>query len=319
MALTADEVAIATLRRSLTDADVTLSLLQRHGPCKRKQRPSSSESDEGSEEEEAATQGSMVSPVPVSCFTQGFPAAPDPVTQGVPAAPDPELTSASDEVEAMTQGAAAEPRIALRHRRVRVAFTGVRDRDELQRLRRVVLTLDGDLEPEGVISSDLTHLVVSPAVGARRTAKSVWAALSKKILVGPAWVDECERRGHFAEELEDVPASDDDQSGPQFSMSVRGVANPIDRTRVCITEAFRRQHAANRLCAELLTTTPVLLKEAKVVSVAEGAERVFAADSEAAELKARLAAAMCHAQVCTWEEFLDQHVPGHSRRRLLPR
>jgi hypothetical protein len=127
------------------------------------------------------------------------------LTQGVAAPPRSVLADepSDDEAEPCTQaGVAAAPRSLLMPLRasaqnVHVAFTGLKPGAELQRLHSIVTRLGGTLEGVRTLSQSVTHVVVSPAVGARTTPMSVCAALTKKVLVSPAWLHASDARGAF--------------------------------------------------------------------------------------------------------------------------
>lgn len=129
-----------------------------------------------------------------------------PVTQGMPAAMPRPLTppAADDDEPEMTQGEPSAPRRVLacspRTRLpsvMRIAFVGIRDGPELQRLKAMVTQLGGLLEPPNTLSAAVTHVVCVPSVGARRSAMSIFAALSKKILVTPRWIEASAQGGAF--------------------------------------------------------------------------------------------------------------------------
>ena len=284
-------------------------------------------------------------------------------TQGVAASPRPMRVSepAEDESEpSATQGEVAAPRVSLLtaswaqraippHESVRVAFTGVRDLHELRRLHSIVDRLGGTLEEPHTLSSSVTHLVIAPAVGQTTTAKSVWAALTKKTLVSPGWLDASARLGGFvalapgptgATSVVDALTRTSEQRGaPQSAMAdgtpignlvhsspqrgeehggtstdavalagaaVRGIANPLDGTRVHVTECFKQEHANDKVVNALLTARPVLLKEALMCDAA-AAELVLAGTDEHVE-----ATGPC---VLTWSTFLERLVPGHAARK----
>ena len=172
--------------------------------------------------------------------------APPAATQGVaspprraPAAADGnDDSSDDDDWPAGTQGeAAAAPVLRLivsvptssaqPQRPVRIALTGCRDGPSLQRYCAVARALGAEVDAGPVISSAVTHVIVFPAVGAKRTAKSIWAyartapnrvilsattsahacrpaavracfpsrALTKKVLVSPCWLDASSQHG----------------------------------------------------------------------------------------------------------------------------
>ena len=194
----------------------------------------------------------------------------------------------------LTPAAAASP--GTRAGTVRVAFTGIRPGDELDRYRGLVSDLGGVSEDGDVVRSETTHCVVFPCVGARRTAKSVWAALTRKLLVPPEWLHESTRRGEFIEPGVGTPGG---------VVLVRGVCNPLDGQRVCLTAAFRAQHSEHATVGTLLSSQAVLLQAATLVDGAADATVVFVADDELRPER--------HT-VYTWEAFLQREVPGHEPR-----
>ena len=119
-----------------------------------------------------------------------------------------------DADSSMTLGCPASPMVRLvvgdgwlsSSRAVRVALTGLRDGRPLLRYRyhSLAAALGAEVECGHVISSAVTHVVVFPSVGAKRTAKSIWAALTGKLLVSPCWLDASTQRGRL---LPLVPAA----------------------------------------------------------------------------------------------------------------
>ena len=128
----------------------------------------------------------------------------DPVTQGMPAAMPRPLTppAADDDEPEMTQGEPSAPRRVLacspRTRLpsvMRIAFVGIRDAQNC--------TAQGNghsaWRPSGAAdtSQQRSRVVCVPSVGARRSAMSIFAALSKKILVTPRWIEASAQGGAF--------------------------------------------------------------------------------------------------------------------------
>ena len=244
-------------------------------------------------------------------------------------------------VGSSSTAAAADPPC----RSVRIALTGCGG-TALQRYRAAASVLGVEVENGQVISSAVTHVVVYPAVGAKRTAKSIWAALSKKTLVSPAWLEASSQQGRLLP-LEPAPAparaaatpaatpaasaaaASSVSSAPPMPppQAVRGVANPLDGLRVHVTAAFRAQHRASAIVGALLTEQAYLLGAATIVAAAdEAAHVVFVADGEEERrLAERPPPKICELFPCpprappmvlTWECFLERLVPGHSRTFL---
>ena len=212
-------VEIQVLLASLAESEESVSLLQRQSVVF---AGNMEEEEEEPCSEEAATQGMAARPRPLHSAAQhdteddedndgGFM-----MTQGVAAAPRPLAPTVEPDEEAATQGIAAAPRRLLdaaaapfvvtaaragprKRKSVRVAFTGLRDGQELERLRSIVTALNGTLEDPRVLSAQVTHVVCAPSVGGRPTALSIYAALSRKVLVSPAWLDLSQRQGDFVE------------------------------------------------------------------------------------------------------------------------
>lgn len=335
--------------------------------------------------------------------------APPAATQGVASPPrrapaaadDNDDSSDDDDWPAGTQSeAAAAPVLRLivgaptssaqPQRPVRIALTGCRDGPSLQRYCAVARALGAEVDVGPVISSAVTHVVVFPAVGAKRTAKSIWAyvrtapnrvflsaatsahacrpacaaavrecfsgrALTKKVLVSPCWLDASSQHGTLLPltpahststslTLTPSPAPPPLLSSPAPPLpppvpppppppsspphAVRGIANPLDGTRVHVTAAFIAQHRADATVRALLTEQAYLLHAARRLTSAHtaSADFVFAADDEAEGWRPVDGGGNCSSSalsrwppaVLTWERFLERLVPGHSRRWLQP-
>ena len=335
--------------------------------------------------------------------------APPAATQGVASPPrrapaaadDNDDSSDDDDWPAGTQSeAAAAPVLRLivgaptssaqPQRPVRIALTGCRDGPSLQRYCAVARALGAEVDVGPVISSAVTHVVVFPAVGAKRTAKSIWAyvrtapnrvilsaatsahacrpacaaavrecfpgrALTKKVLVSPCWLDASSQHGTLLPltpahststslTLTPSPAPPPLLSSPTPPLpppvpppppppsspphAVRGIANPLDGTRVHVTAAFIAQHRADATVRALLTEQAYLLHAARRLTSAHtaSADFVFAADDEAEGWRpvdgggngSSSALSRWPPAVLTWERFLERLVPGHSRRWLQP-
>ena len=289
--------------------------------------------------------------------------APPAATQGVASPPrrapaaadDNDDSSDDDDWPAGTQGeAAAAPVLRLivgaptssaqPQRPVRIALTGCRDGPSLQRYCAVARALGAEVDVGPVISSAVTHVVVFPAVGAKRTAKSIWAyartapnrvilsaatsahacrpacaaavrecfpgrALTKKVLVSPCWLDASSQHGTLLPltpahststslTLTPSPAPPPLLSSPAPPLppplpppppppsspphAVRGIANPLDGTRVHVTAAFIAQHRADATVRALLTEQAYLLHAARRLTSAHTASPWWPAKRERA-------------------------------------
>ena len=310
-------VELAILRQALTESEAYITELR--GSNKRKR-----EDDEDDDDDCAPTQGEAARPRSATdddcTSTQGEAARPRsatdddcPPTQGEAAPPRPQLCA--DDDFAPTQGVVAAPRVCLapatETSRIKVAFTGVKSA-ELQRLQSIVKSLGGELEEPSTLTPSTTHVVVAPRVGAKTTPMSVWAALSMKLLVSPAWLDASAAQGSF---LVNGGGGSSSSDVPAELVAVRGIANPLDHKSVYLTDAFREQHKDNKtVIALLMSAQPILLGASTVGLSRATAEIVFCTDTEYLIHQAGSIPGLIlrpDAEVYTFPTFLARMVPGH--------
>ena len=240
---------------------------------------------------------------------------------------------------AAAAGAGAAPVV----RRVRVAFTGftstAEDAAALRRCREIVLRCGGELEVANSLSTAATHLVCAPSVGAKASAKSIYAALSRKLLVGPEWLHAAEAAGDTLVEPIDIRSARGGTGASSSSVgggvaAVVGIANPLHGAAVCLSDGFRRQHRADRIVTALLTGPAASLlhdrrggsivatcADARAAVSRGGVAFVSDAEEEAAAAKGeRLCGGlvrggehdgMLEAGLMSWRRFLACVVPGH--------
>jgi hypothetical protein len=303
--------------------------------------------------------------------TQGMPAlpwAPAPAfehesTQGMPAlpwTPAPACGNDSD-LSMATQGLPAAPRVRLApatrmgcQQVVRVSFTGVRDAGELQRYQSMVTTLGGELEAANTLSPQATHLVCFPDVGTKPSAKSIFAALSKKVLVSPGWLHASETQGGFvALRHEQAPGSTlslrDKAGAPSSAGRAQTVAAAAGRAPHCSTDygalvaevearvgrgggsvGLAVQGVANPLDGKTVHLTDAFRAQhqrSKLVNeLLTGRATLLTRAAQSANIQAAafvfaadeealgLQEANVRAIVLTWGSFVERYVPGHARR-----
>ena len=228
-------------------------------------------------------------------------------------------------------------------RRVLVAITGytstAEDAAALRRCREIVLRCGGELEVANSLSTAATHLVCAPSVGAKASAKSIYAALSRKLLVGPEWLHAAEAAGDTLVEPIDIRSTRGGTGASSSSVgggvaAVVGIANPLHGAAVCLSDGFRRQHRADRIVTALLTGPAASLlhdrrggsivatcADARAAVSRGGVAFVSDAEEEAAAAKGeRLCGGlvrggehdgMLEAGLMSWRRFLACVVPGH--------
>ena len=158
-------------------------------------------------------------------------------------------------------------------------------------------------------------MVCWPSAGFKTSAKSVFAACSKKTLVSPRWLDASSQRGAFVpllfSEAEAAPlgAAADEVAALG---AVSGVANPLDGRTVHITDAFRKQHRSSKIVRALLTDGAALLARATMTG-ADEADFVFVADDHRSA-PCEQPAPGTRSCFLSWDGFLQVYVPGHDGR-----